>query len=71
MAVSQPELRRVLLLGMSIVYVRWTPHKAIATIRDRKDRVRVLLCTYSTTITGWGGSSCSLWFLVKLQTFQV
>ena len=38
-------------------YFRWTPHPAIVTIRDNRDYIRVLLYSYYTTITGWGGSS--------------
>ena len=40
-----------ILLG---VYFRWTPHRVIVTIRDKKDYIRVLLYSYYTTITGWG-----------------
>ena len=31
------------------------PHSVIVTIRDKKDHIRVLLNSYYTTITGWGG----------------
>ena len=36
------------------VYVRWTPHPVIVTIRDNRGYIRVLLYSYYTTITGWG-----------------
>ena len=36
-------------------YVRWTPHPVIVTIRDNRDNIRVLVYSYYTTITGWGG----------------
>ena len=31
------------------------PHPVIETIRDNRDDIRVLLYSYYTTITGWGG----------------
>ena len=34
--------------------IRRTPHPVIVTIRDNEDYIRVLLCSYYTTITGWG-----------------
>ena len=36
------------------VYLRWTPHPVIVTIRDNKDSIKVLLQSYYTTVTGWG-----------------
>ena len=30
------------------------PHPVIVTVRDNKDYIRVLLCSYYTTITGVG-----------------
>ena len=39
----------------STLYVKWTPHPVIVTIKDTKDYTRVLLCSYYTAITGWGG----------------
>ena len=36
------------------VGVRWTPHPAIVTIRDKKPCIRVLLYSYYATITGRG-----------------
>ena len=39
------------------VRVRWTPHPVIVTIGDHRDYIRVLIYSYYTTITGWGGSS--------------
>ena len=36
------------------IYLRWTPHPVIVTIRDNRDYIRVLVCSYYTTITGWG-----------------
>ena len=39
--------------GVVWIYVRWTPHPVIVTIRDNKDYIRVLLYSYYTTITGW------------------
>ena len=38
-----------------LFYVRWTPHPVIVTIMDNRDYIRVLLYSYYTTITGWGG----------------
>ena len=38
------------------VKVRWTPHPVIATIRDNRDYIKVLLYSYYATITGWGSS---------------
>ena len=38
-----------------MIYLRWTPHPVIVAIRDKKDYIRVLLYSYYTTITGWGG----------------
>ena len=35
-------------------YIRRTPHPVIVTTMDNKDPIRVLLCSYCTTITGWG-----------------
>ena len=35
-------------------WLRWTPHPVILTIRDNRDYIRVLLYSYSTTITGRG-----------------
>ena len=37
------------------VYLRWTPHPVIVATRDSKDNIRVLLYSYYTTVTGWGG----------------
>ena len=37
------------------IYLRWTPHPVIVTISDNKEYIRVLLYSYHTTITGWGG----------------
>ena len=38
--------------------LRWTPHPVIVTgivtVGDNRDYIRVLLCSYYTTITGWG-----------------
>ena len=48
-----PSLTRVDVKG-SRVYLRWTLHLVIVTIRDNKDYIRVLLYSYYTTITGWG-----------------
>ena len=31
------------------------PHPAIVTIRDNREYIRVLLYSYYTTTTGWGG----------------
>ena len=44
-------------LGFSLisqVFLRRTPHPLIVTIRDNKDYIRALFCSYYTTITGWG-----------------
>ena len=30
------------------------PHPVTVTIRDNEEYIRVLLCSYYTTITGWG-----------------
>ena len=35
-------------------YSRWTPHPVIVTIRDNRDYIKVLPCSYYTTVTGWG-----------------
>ena len=43
--------------SLHAVYFRWTPHPVIVTIMDNKDYFGVLLYSYYTTITGWGGSS--------------
>ena len=40
--------------ALSRVYLRWTPHPVIVTVRDNGDYIRVLLYSYYTTITGWG-----------------
>ena len=32
-----------------------TPHPVIVTIGDNRDYIRVLLYSYYTTISGWGG----------------
>ena len=37
------------------MWVRWTPHPVIVTIRDNRDYIRVLLYSCYSTITGWGG----------------
>ena len=36
------------------LWLRWTPHPVIVTIRDNRDYIRVLFYSYYTTITGWG-----------------
>ena len=36
-----------------MVWVWWTPHPVIVTIRDPRDYIRVLLYSSYTTITGW------------------
>ena len=46
----------IIIMGVR-VYFRWTPHPVIVTIRDTRDYIGVLLYSYYTTITGWGGSS--------------
>ena len=38
------------------IYLRWTPHPVIVTIRDNKEYIRVRLYSCYTTITGWGSS---------------
>ena len=38
-----------------VLSIRWTPHPVIVTIMDNKDYIRVLVYSYYTTITGWGG----------------
>ena len=46
----------LLVLALSpgtLVYLRWTPHPVIVTIRDNKDLIRVLLYSSYITITGW------------------
>ena len=48
-------------------------HPVIVTIRDDKDYIRVLLCFYDTTTTGWGVLLCEHWrisALAKLQASQ-
>ena len=42
------------------------PHPVIVTIGEDRDYIRVLLCSYYTTITGWGGPPkvCGLRFRV-------
>ena len=40
--------------GYERVFLRWTPHPAIVTIRDNRDYIRALVYSYYTTITGWG-----------------
>ena len=37
-----------------LLSIRRTPHPVIVTIRDNGDYIGVLLCSYYTTITGWG-----------------
>ena len=39
----------------TVIYIRRTPHPVIVTIGDNRDCIRVLLYSYYTTITGWGG----------------
>ena len=47
--------RRLCLEFMHLVLsVRRTPHPVIATIKDNRDHIRVLLYPYYTTITGRG-----------------
>ena len=41
---------------LSTVELRRTRHTVLVTIKDDKDHIRVLLCSYYTTITRWGGS---------------
>ena len=36
------------------IWLRWTPHPVIVTIRENRDYIRVLFYSYYTTITGWG-----------------
>ena len=36
------------------VYLRWSPHPVIVTLRDNTDYIRVLVYSCYTTITGWG-----------------
>ena len=35
------------------VWIRWTPHSVIVTLKDNGDYIRVLLYSRDTTITGW------------------
>ena len=45
----------LLVVGGAIpIYLRWTPHPVIVTIRDNKDCIRILLYSYKTTNTGRG-----------------
>ena len=39
---------------LQVIYLRWTTHPVIVTIRNNRDYIRVLLYSYSTTIAGWG-----------------
>ena len=38
-------------LRFKTVYLRWTPHPVIVTIRDNKDYIGVLLYSYYATMT--------------------
>ena len=42
-------------LFVFLVYFRWTPDPVIVIIMHNKDYIRVLLYSYYTAITGWGG----------------
>ena len=66
-ALAKFEERRV--LWIRDVYLRWTPHPVIVNIRDKKDYVRVVLCSYYTIIPGRGPSSCTC-LLKGLNTCQ-
>ena len=41
--------------GYKCLDLRWTPHPVIVTIQDNGNYIKVLLYSYYTTITGWGG----------------
>ena len=47
------------------------PHPVIVTIRDKKEYVRILLYSYYTTITGWGGSTEGIKFEVLGSGFRI
>ena len=40
--------------NLRIIFIWWTPHPVIGTIRDSRDYIRALLHSYYTTITEWG-----------------
>ena len=39
---------------LHLVSLRCTPYPVIATLRDDREYIRVLLCSSFTTIAGWG-----------------